>query len=174
MDKASCLSLYFLKLDNAFWTGRVPCWGCIFQYRSHQRGVGCAPDFHGTLSKVSLQKSQGSRCLNRKRIYMSVPTEVVADGKAKIFSTVNVQLQGCDNGAWIRCVSRVVCWCWCEWPDIFLGGTTFATFFPIPPKQEILVGLILHQHHSWWACTAGSCPQRGEDRRPWQIQGGRL
>ena len=99
---------------------------------------------------------------------MSVLTEVVADGKAEILSTVN------SFKSVTRCVSDVVCWCWYEWPDIFLGGTSFTTFFPIPPKQEDLVGPILHQHHSWRVCTAGSHQQRGEDRRLWQIQGGRL
>ena len=69
--------------------GPVPCWGCIFQYQSHQRGVGCALDFPRTLSKVLSQKSQGSGYLSRNGIYMSVPTEVVADGKAEILSTVN-------------------------------------------------------------------------------------
>ena len=52
-------------------------------------GVGCALHFHGAMSKVSPQKSQVSGCLSRNRICMSVPTKVVADGKAEKLSTVN-------------------------------------------------------------------------------------
>ena len=56
-----------------------------------------------------------------------------------------------------------LCWWWCGWPGISQGGTLFATFVPIPPRLEDLVELTPHRHRSWWVCTAGSRPQRGED-----------
>ena len=73
----------------------------------------------------------------------------------------------------IRCVScLLLVLMWMIWHFSRWNLNIFHFLFYLY-KARIMCnnGLIMHQLHSWWACTAGSPQQRGRDQRLWQIQG---